>query len=443
MAADPRPNSLRDMLRWFVEPVPVHDTGGAALPAGTMLHAVREIDGRVHRYHLRIEPDGNGLLVVDAATAVRLPPVVTRFAADSFRWASGDQVGLLMNLEVGRLPDREQRALDDFTGLWQQPAQAAGRYPISNLIAAEGATGIHGRFAAPLEADVPLPDPSQIGPLIDALWAAGIPHVTFVAPPGFAAEHLVRAVERAEDTGMIAGVRVRGGELAVEGLLEALAQAGVDHVNVPVASTASATHDALFGAGDHAAALDVLKRVKALEICPVAEVPLVESTVAGLGKTLAALAELVADVECFAVAAPDEMAEADRAGALPARALPQVAATLEDLAERLDLGLVWAPPVRRDPRLTMAAQVLAGPRCAGDVAVAVEPDGSVIPPHGPRVSAGNIVTDDWASIWASPAFAVERGDTERPGRCEVCPGLVVCATGCPRDVAGWTWEGEA
>jgi radical SAM protein with 4Fe4S-binding SPASM domain len=442
MSADPAPGPLSRMAGWFVEPVKVQDPGGSALPEGTMLHALREIDGRVHRYHLRIERDGHSLLVVDAAAAVRLPPTVTRFATETIQWAASDHVGALLNFEFRQLPNHEIEAYEAFVRLWQKPEQATSRYPISNLVASEG-MGIRGRFAAPLEADVPLPSPEQLAPLVEGLWRVGIPHVTFSAPPGFAPEHLVRAVERAEDTGMIAGVRAIASELAAGTLLDDLAQAGVDHVNVLFASRDAAIHDALLGAGDHAAALAIWDRLSALEVCPVAEIPLVEATVAGLGDTLALVAErAVSQVECFAVAAPGDMPDEDGSGALAARALPQVAATLEHLSETHDLALVWAPPVRRDPRLTLAAQVLAGPRCAGDVAVRVEPDGSVLPPRGPSGSAGNLLADPWEAIWSNPAFETIREQLAVPARCEICTGLAVCATGCPRDSAGWTWEVE-
>lgn len=442
------------LLRWFVKDakLPFKPVEPAVeLPNG-MLHAVHEVDGTLVRYHLRIEPDGSGTLIANASAAARLSAYAAAVAAailkseDVGDWFTG--TALIAASRTDAPPG--QNVDGAVIKLLHDLAEPGMRYPIQSLSDPALAPAAGG-YRAPLEADVSLPDADRLDLLIDRLWEAGIPHVTFIAPPGFDPTLLVRAVERAEDTGMIAGVRARASELAAGSLLDDLAQAGVDHVNIPYASRDAAVHDALFGEGDHAAVVEVWDILNALEVCPVAEIPLVEATFAGLGALLGELAEFgVSEVECFAIVAPDDLAEADRAGALPPRALPQVAATLEAEAERHGLHLVWAPPVLRAARISLAAQAIAGPRCAGDVAVRIERDGDVIPPRGPRTSAGNILADPgntigahpWEAIWANPAFASYREPTAPPPRCEICSGLAACAAGCPRDPASWAWGVE-
>jgi radical SAM protein with 4Fe4S-binding SPASM domain len=117
--------------------------------------------------------------------------------------------------------------------------------------------------------------------------------------------------------------------------------------------------------------------------------------------------------------------------------MPQTADWVEEIAQRAQVRFIWQPPVMREPSLTLAAQVGAGPRCAGDVAVRVEPDGRVIPPRGPYRSAGNVLQDDWETIWDDPAFVRYREQVSAPTRCPECPGLVICAADCPREPRGW------
>jgi radical SAM protein with 4Fe4S-binding SPASM domain len=233
-------------------------------------------------------------------------------------------------------------------------------------------------------------------------------------------------------------VRGRASDLSQEGLLAALAQAGVDHITVLYASADPAVHDALVGEGDHALAGPLLAAIMVNEIAPVAEIPLVEQTVPVLPETLAALREIGEhNYSFFAIAAQDEMEEAARAGALRASAMPQTADMVEELANQMDVRFIWQPPLERDPARSLAEQVQQGPRCSGDVAVRVEPDGEVIPARGPYRSAGNILTYEWPRIWNDQAFRQYRERVESPTRCDDCPGLAICAADCPRKQAGW------
>jgi radical SAM protein with 4Fe4S-binding SPASM domain len=67
----------------------------------------------------------------------------------------------------------------------------------------------------------------------------------------------------------------------------------------------------------------------------------------------------------------------------------------------------------------------------------VEPDGTVIPPRGPALSAGNLLNDAWDDIWNHEVFHIYREQVEAPTRCDICPGLTICAAACPREPEGW------
>lgn len=403
--------------------------------AAGLYHYMRQVEGTYSRFHLRVEPDGSGMLLANASLAARLSPTGIALAKGLLDGES--EAGLVDRLLKGFQGATREAVQDD---LYQVKTILAGLvthgddYPILNLDDAAVGPGPH-ELIAPISADVPLAEPERMARLIERLWQIGVPHITVLVPPEPDAAHLVRAVERAEDTGMIAGVRGRASDLAAGTLLKDLAQAGLDHVNVIYASAHAEIHDALCGAGDLAAAWDVMAAAFALEVCPVAEVPLVESTLATLDESLAALAEKdVANVAFYAIAA----AGAERDGALAARALPQVAALVEQRAQRRYL---WLPPVQRNPGVPLAEQVRRGARCpGGDLSMRVEPDGAVIPPRGPYRPAGNLLADAWDAIWQNPAFRDYRQRVEAPTRCDVCPGLAICAADCPREPRGWSQD---
>ena len=163
---------------------------------------------------------------------------------------------------------------------------------------------------------------------------------------------------------------------------------------------------------------------------------------AGPGPRLPAAGQGVRNFTFFAIACLDGQEAEDAAGALPARALPQVATLITECAEEAGARFLWAPPVRLDLKRTLAEHVIAGPRAGGEVSIRVEADGTVYAPRGPRHSCGNLLKQPWDAIWRHEAFARYREGVESARRCSVCPGLEICAAGCPKDPSGWSDDTE-
>ena len=331
-------------------------------------------------------------------------------------------------------PQQAAADVDRVRGIIASLEMPGDNYPILNLADPSFSPEI-APLDRPLSADVPLAEPQRMVPILDRLWELGIPHVTVIMGEDPDAAALVRAVERAEDLGLIAGVRGRGSYLRQGSLIKDLAQAGVDHVDVLYLSERSEVHDALAGTGDHQKAVQVLAEVHENEVCPVAEIALVETTLETVEQTIESLASLGVTNACFFAIA---MAEGkSTGGALPADELTQAARLVEESAEEADVRYIWYPPVRFRLGGTLAKQVRRGPRCSGDAAVRVEPDGSVIPARGPYLSAGNLLTDKWEKIQRQEVFRDYRRRVETDTHCDDCPGLAICAADCPRNPAGW------
>lgn len=374
-----------------VSPPPADPLSRAGITPG-MWHYRHEVEGEVTRHHLRIDSDGSGLMVANAAAVALLRPsgaIIAKGLLDGE--ADGVIIERLLTAFRGATTEQAREDIERVRRLIATLDAPGDNYPIVNLRDPEFSS--QSRPAAkPFSADLCLAAPDTLVPMLDRLWEAGFPHVTLItgAKPDRVA--LLRGVERAEDLGMIAGVRGRGSDLAGGTLVADLAQAGVDHVNVLYLATDEAVHDALAGPGDHRQAVESLQDVRRNEVCPVAEVALTASTLVTLEDTLDALSDMgVRNVAFFAVTAenggPDEILSKEQ--------LLHAADLVEDSAGRSDVRYLWYPPLVFNPVRSLAEQVQRGPRCSGQHAVRVQSDGDVIPAHGPFRAIGNLLKGTW------------------------------------------------
>ncbi len=406
-----------------------------------LYHYMREANGTYTRFHLRVEPDGRGMLLANATSAARLSPSGVMIAKDLLDKKGDDEIiHQLKRSFRGASSEEMQADLERVAALLANLAAPGDNYPILNFEDAE-ISPYEAELIAPFQADIPLAPYETLAPILDRLWEAGIPHAIILVHERPVGDDLVHIVEHAEDLGMIAGIRGRASDIGKGNMVTDLAVAGLDHFNVIYASADSKVHDVLMGHGDHQLVFPLFNSIRENEVAPVAELPLVAitSTLNSLGDTLKHIQMAgIHNVNFWAIAAPDNMPEKDRDGALTASAMPQMADLVEEKANESDVRFIWQPPVMRDPAISIGEQIRLGARCSSDVSIRVEPNGDVFPPRGPYVSAGNILQEDWQTIWHHESFIAYRTRVERPTRCDECPDLAICAVDCPRKTKGWS-----
>jgi len=404
-----------------------------------LYHYMIGTQGTFTRFHLRVEPDGRGLLITNATVAAHLSPVGVLIAKGLLEEESQETILKALKHQFrGASQETMIGDIEQIGALLVRLESPEDNYPIINLEDAE-ISPFEAKLMAPLLADMPLAPSEILNPVLGRLWSAGIPHVIFHVGETQQPDQLISAVERAEDLGMITGVRGRATDLDAASLLANLAAAGLDHLNFLFASSDPEVHDNLLGAGDYERVPPFIATIQEHEIAPVAEVPLVSGNLDTLDETVSSIESFgVYNLNFLAIAAPDEMAEEQRSGAVAASSMLQIADLVEETANDSDVRFIWLPPLLRDPTQPIVHQLRFGAHCSSDIAIFVEPDGNVIPPRGPYRSAGNLLSMDWIDIWNNDAFQHFRERIERPTQCDECPGLVICAADCPKNSKGWS-----
>lgn len=403
-----------------------------------LYHYIRESDGKFTRFHLRVDLDGSGMLLVNSTIGARLTETGVIIAKSILDGEDNTQtLNKLKNcFNISDLTT-VQKDIDKIKDIISNLASPEDNYPIINLNDT-AVSPYESQLIAPLSADVSYGHKEKMLQIVDALWKVGIPHVKFLITEKTFDKDLIQLIEHAEDIGMITGICSNAQLFDNNDMIKKIAAAGLDHFTFYFASADRKINDSIYGYKDYDAVINLISQLKEFEVCPVASIPLIEDTVDTLFETIEMLnGHGIYNISFYAIAAPNNFNNDEKSRSLKADSLPQVAAQIEEFLGNTPSRFLWNPSVLRNPKMTIIEQVNKGPRCSGDVSVRIEKDGSVIPPRGIYQIAGNILNDSWEKIWNNDVFKIYREHIEAPTRCEMCPGLTICAADCPRNPEGW------
>jgi radical SAM protein with 4Fe4S-binding SPASM domain len=418
--------TLKDFFRIHLPEKPAQVNPG-------IYHYRREAGGNVTRFHLRVEQDGSGVLLANSSVAARLSPSGVLIAKSRLEGVPYPQISKNIKENFYGAPESQiESDVRTITRIIGELANLEDNYPIFNLD--DPAIAPPRSLMAPFHARIKVAVPEQINPLLEKLWESGIMHVTF-NQSGADVSSAISNVERAEDLGMISGVRALAGWFVQQDLFQKLAMAGVDYVVLPVVSAYSQRQDLFFGENNFAHLVQTLEQCKKWEVTPVLEIPIFRENVDELEQIVNEFSgKGVTNVLYYAIA--NEYQQEGLNGV----EIIHAASLVAEIAHRSRVRYVWLPAVSASGELKTILE--QGPRTAGDVSVRVDPDGSVYPPRGPMIAAGNVLQEPWSDIWNRDIFQKYRERVISPTRCEICPELEICGADCPGDPKGWA-RGES
>jgi hypothetical protein len=363
------------------------------LPAGTH-HYQAAPDEPAYRLHLRMQPDGSGMLVVNAATVLHLNPTATEYAFHMIKGTAPDEAArqIAKRYRVNRATARQDFL--DFTERVRTLIHTPDLDPVTYLDFERVAPHSQA-LTAPLRLDCALTYRLSEGAeasaaptkrvdrelsteewqsIMDKAWAVGIPHITFTGGEPTLRDDLPALIAHAEKNGQVCGLLSDGLKLADKKYLQLLLQTGLDHLLFILQPEEDASWKAL-------------ETVMPEDLFTTVHLTVTPQNVKKGRNILERLAKL--EVKSLSLSA----SEASLHDAL--HALGNTAANL-GLALKFDLPVPYSAenPVAHE---TIEDEVPSG---AGKVWLYVEPDGDVLPAQGEADKIlGNFLTDPWEMIY--------------------------------------------
>jgi radical SAM protein with 4Fe4S-binding SPASM domain len=430
--------------------------GGLKLPPPLRpgLYAYERHDGaggRV-RIHLRVEPDGRGLLVVNASRMLHLNQTAAEYARLVLEAIPEDTAVRAVRRRY-HVDARTARA--DFRRMQDQ---------LETLIRADGGTcpilGLDlervDPFSVPLTApyrmDLALtyrcnnacphcyvarsPDYTELDAdvwkaILARVWEVGIPHVCFTGGETTLRNDLAELVAHAEGLGLVTGLLTNGRRLSDVAYVQALVAAGLDHVQITLESHDEAVHDAMVAApGAWQETVAGIRNAAANGLYTTTNTTLTRQNVDAIEETVALIGALGAPT--FACNSLIYSGRGSTVGTgFREGELAPILERVREAADQHGLRLIWYTPTQYCAFSPLQLELGVKACTAALYNMCIEPDGAVIPCQSYYEPLGHILRDPWDAIWNHDLAQALRERRYAPEKCRECPELALCGAGCP------------
>jgi len=405
---------------------------------------------------LRIEPEGQGVMVINANTVLYLNETATVYAY-FFMQGMATDVALKKVRRMYRVDSKTARK--DYEKLIytiSTLAQTEKVCPMSFLDVKTEKPFTH-QFSAPLRMDLALTFRCQNncvhcyagGPhetseltteqwkkVIDSLSHIGVFILTFTGGEPTLREDLPELLLYAQNKGMVTGLITNGRRLKDKAYVKTLEKTGLDFVQVTLESHKPKIHDSMTATkGSWKETVAGIKNVSSTQIYLTTNTTLSKHNAADSLETIDVLKKLgVAAFGCNSLIYSGKANVISEEFALSLETLNDLLPKIRDKANQLGLKFLWYTPTqycRLDPvKLGLGVKSCT----AAMISMCVGPNGDVYPCQSYFESLGNILKDDWQKIWSHPlAVQIRKREYAEP-KCKDCPQLQICGGGCPLEL---------
>jgi len=422
-----------------------------ALPAPGLYHFSEMHPGESSRIHLRIDPDGSGILLVNANRSYHLNPSAAFMAYLILNKIPETQAVKSM-VSTYRIPKKS--AVADLQSIREQLSELTrpdGACPICDLDL-ETVAPFSSRPTAPYRMDLAITyrcnndcahcyndkqrahselNTSDWIQVLDRLWEIGVPHIIFTGGEPTLRDDLPELIRHAEDNGQITGINTNGRRLSDNNFVDKLVQAGLDHVQITLESHDSTIHNTMVQNNQAwSQTVEGIRNVVNSRLYVMTNTTLLQNNANSIEATLDFLSELGVPTVGLNALIYSGRGENVNTG-LHEEALPELLTKARQLTHQHDQKLIWYTPTQYchfDP-----VQMELGVKgcTAALYNMCIEPDGNVIPCQSYYSPLGNLLENSWPEIWNHPLAIQLRERSDAPSECRDCSFFPECGGGCP------------
>ena len=346
-----------------------------------------------YRLHLRIEPDGNGLLIVNASTILHLNQTAVEFA---YHLVNQTPVEKMLQEITSRYRVNRQHALQDYQllkdrihGLITSPDVDPETYldferskPHTQQVSAPIRLDCALTYRLPAILDDTLAPNSRVVRemsteewfgIFDKAWGFGIPHIILTGGEPTLRNDLADLIAHTESNGQVVGLISDGLKLIDNNYLQSLLQTGLDHLMLTIAP-------------DNETSWKAVENVLAADIFVSVHLTLLPQNNEKILSTMQRLSNIGVKAVSLTVSDPG---------------LQNSLVQARNQAASLGMSLVWDLPVPYSAFNPIALETKMDdlPLGAGHTWLYIEPDGDVLPAQGINQVLGNILRDPWEKLW--------------------------------------------
>jgi radical SAM protein with 4Fe4S-binding SPASM domain len=410
------------------------------------------------RVHLRVAADMSAVVFVDVTDVIHLnqsAAEITRLALEKvpieiarkqlFRYYSPADRGQL-NEDISRLYEMVKSFESDDTfcpscsisGIDQAPPfSIPTEAPYKVDIALTYGCNNHCMHCYNVPDRYPMPSMSKAMwmDVIDKLHKIGVPHLIFTGGEATLHPDLPELITYAESRGMITGLNTNGRRLSHAPYMKQLVTAGLNHLQITLASHQAQHHDQVMGAKAFCQTVRGIRNAVESEVHVITNTTLTSQNCHEVSAILDFLKEL--GIRTFAM---NGMIHSGGGQSNPDAIMPEeltpILTRVREESEVRNMQFLWYTPTEYC-RLSPLEIDIGAKRCnAGEYSICIEPNGDVLPCQSFYVAAGNILRDPWEMIWQSDLFLSFRQRERNPEsaglpvKCWDCPELALCGGGC-------------
>lgn len=409
-------------------------------------------DGAEQRFrlHLRVEDDGDGILVINAAKVLHLNQTATELAKLVLEDKDTDAAvkelrrrykvpGETARVDYEHLRDTilTLATTDDICPIsyldvkriepFDTPVSAPYRMDLALTYRCNADCG-HCYVGRPRDMESLSAD--EWKQVLEKLWDLGIPHVVFTGGEATVYPHLAELIRHAEDVGLVTGLLTNGIKLADDGYLRELVDAGLDHIQITLESHDEEIHNRMVGTDAWKQTVQGIKNAVATEVYTITNTTLTTLNAPRIEQTIEFLRDL--GIETFACNSLIYSGKGPSSGiGIPEEELEPLMVRVRDRGIAEGMRLIWYTPTQYCEFHPVDLELGAKFCTAAKYNMCVEPNGDVIPCQSYYSSLGNILRDDWESIWNHPTAESLRNRDWVMDKCRSCDELPLCGGGCP------------